>query len=80
MGYNRDEFLKMKQMNIDATLAGKYLFKLIRKLGKLKSNIFETVYITKSGKQLPVELSSRIIQYEGKNEVRLPNIASMRPL
>lgn len=69
MGYSRDEFLKMKQMDIDATLAGKYLFKMIKELGKLKSNIFETVHITKSGKQLPVELSSRIIKYEGKNAV-----------
>lgn len=69
MGYSRNEFLKMKQMDIDATLAGKYLFRFVKELGQLKSNIFETVHITKAGKQLPVELSSRIIQYEGKNAV-----------
>ncbi|WP_370572400.1 PAS domain S-box protein, partial [Methanomethylovorans sp.] len=69
MGYTRDEFLKMKQMDIDKTLAIKSLFSRIKELLELKNNIFETVHVTKSGKQLPVELSSRIIQYEGKNAV-----------
>ncbi|WP_370575901.1 PAS domain S-box protein [Methanomethylovorans sp.] len=69
MGYSRDEFLKMKQMDIDETLAIKSLFNRIKELLELKNNIFETVHVTKSGKQLPVELSSRIIQYERKNAV-----------
>jgi PAS domain S-box-containing protein len=69
MGYTRNEFLKMKQMDIDETLAIKSLFNRIKELLELKNNIFETVHVTKSGEHLPVELSSRIIQYEGKNAV-----------
>ena len=69
MGYTRDEFLKMKQMDIDETLAIKSLFNRIKELLELKNNIFETIHVTKWGGHLPVELSSRIIQYEGKNAV-----------
>jgi PAS domain S-box-containing protein len=69
MGYTHDEFLKMKQTDIDGTYTGKYLLELIKELCNLKSNIFETVHITKNGRILPVELSSRLIMYNGKKAV-----------
>lgn len=69
MGYTHDEFLRMKQTDIDGTFTGEYLLELIKELCKLKSNIFETVHVTKSGKKLPVELSSRLIKYDGKKAV-----------
>lgn len=69
MGYTHDEFLQMKQTDIDGTFTGKYLLELIKELCKLRSNIFETVHVTKSDKMLPVELSSRLIKYDGKKAV-----------
>lgn len=69
MGYTHDEFLKIKQMDIDGTQTGKYLLELIKELCTLKSNIFETIHVTKDGKTLPVELSSRLITYNDREAI-----------
>lgn len=69
MGYTHDEFLEIKQMDIDGTGTGEYLLELIKELCTLKSNIFESIYVTKDGKSLPVELSSRLLIYNNKESI-----------
>jgi len=69
MGYTHSEFLRLTQMNIDAFYSGQELLERIRVLCRLKSNLLETVHIRKDGSTFPVELSSRIVRYEGNNAV-----------
>ncbi len=68
LGYSREELLKMTPKDIsapdDTALRGNK-----DQRGKLLRDnwmIFQAVHITKSRKKIPVELSSRIFDYEGK--------------
>ncbi len=69
MKYTREELLTMKHMDIDASHSGKQILKITRQLCKLKSNLLETVHMRKDGTIFPVELSSRMIKYNGTNAV-----------
>ncbi|WP_235856256.1 PAS domain S-box protein [Methanolobus halotolerans] len=69
MGYTHAEFLTMTQMDLDVSYSGRDLLRRIRMLCKLKSNLLETVHMRKDGSTFPVELSSRIVKYEGNNAV-----------
>ncbi|WP_406670647.1 PAS domain S-box protein [Methanolobus sp. ZRKC4] len=69
MGYTRDEFLSLKHMDIDASNRGMDFLRLIKELCKIKSNLLETVHMRKDGSTFPVELSSRIVKYNGSTAV-----------
>ncbi|MDW7732433.1 MAG: PAS domain S-box protein [Methanolobus sp.] len=69
MGYTHAEFLTMTQMDLDASYSGRELLRRIRVLCKLRSNLLETVHMRKDGSVFPVELSSRIVKYDGNTAV-----------
>lgn len=69
MGYTHEEFLNLTQMDIDGSYKGNQILKYIKELCKMRSNLLETIHIRKDGSKFPVELSSRLIKYNGTNAV-----------
>ncbi len=67
LGYTRDELLQMTPMDIDTPLYASKVAKRIKKLKKTGSSFFETAHVSKDGKEIPIELSSKVIKYEGKD-------------
>ncbi|MCX6694955.1 MAG: PAS domain S-box protein, partial [Candidatus Altiarchaeota archaeon] len=69
LGYARDELLKMSTKDIESLeFVGLVPERLntIRKKGNL---IFETTHIAKNGTRIPIELSSKVINFSGKPAV-----------
>ena len=68
LGYSRDELLKMSAKEIsekkDVEEQGSIIGRA--KLLQNKKSIFETNHITKSGKLIPVEISSKIFEIDGE--------------
>ncbi|MDT8783008.1 MAG: PAS domain S-box protein [Candidatus Bathyarchaeota archaeon] len=69
LGYSRTELLKVGLTGIDKKLTYQQIKELINKLTKNKKQIFETIHTTKYGKQIPVEISSTIITYFGREAI-----------
>lgn len=66
LGYTRAELLKLGPSKIDSPRFAKFVPKRIKELKEKGHAIFETVHITKKGKEIPIELSSKVIEYNGK--------------
>ncbi|MEM2440248.1 MAG: PAS domain S-box protein [Candidatus Bathyarchaeia archaeon] len=66
LGYSREELLNMGPPDIDSSLTREQIMELIRNMPKDKVQVFETSHKTKSGKIIPVEISSSLITYKGK--------------
>jgi PAS domain S-box-containing protein len=69
LGYTRKELLDMGPTDIDATLKPKEIKNLIEGMKKGERQVFETAHRAKSGKILPVEVSSSLINYHGKPSI-----------
>jgi diguanylate cyclase (GGDEF)-like protein/PAS domain S-box-containing protein len=68
-GYSRDEFMQMTPREINApeyTATVKERIKQVQQVGHIS---FETVHLTKAGRKIPTEISSRLIQIEGKSAI-----------
>ncbi|UGV40246.1 PAS domain S-box protein [Methanococcoides orientis] len=65
-GYNRHEMLCMSKMDLDSAEYALKVMDNIKKLQEIKQSIFESEIICKDGRLVPVELSTRIIEYTGK--------------
>jgi len=63
--FSREELLKMSPLDIDDPEYGKLVPSRIQELQRTGHIVFETVHRTKSGKRIPVEVSSRMITYIG---------------
>lgn len=68
-GYSREEFFQMSPMDIDTPEHAKLVHTKIEKLLLKGSALFEIEQVTKDGHIFPVELSSRLIEYEGQKAV-----------
>ncbi|MGM0365930.1 MAG: diguanylate cyclase domain-containing protein [Actinomycetota bacterium] len=69
LGYSREEFLKMTPVDIDSP---KYASRVKEKIEQLKNegHLFaESAHITRGGAEIPVELNSKIINYEGRKAI-----------
>ncbi len=66
LGYSRDELLTMGPTDIDPHLTAEDIGKMIREIesGSAKKQVFETEHRTKTGKIIPVEISSSPITYK----------------
>ena len=62
----KEEFLKMSAMNIDSSEYAALVMKRIEELREKGPKFFETAHIAKNGTVFPIELSSRVIEYQGK--------------
>ncbi|MCD4806792.1 MAG: PAS domain S-box protein [Methanococcoides sp.] len=69
MGYSKDEMLSMSIMDLDSPEYASNVTDNIKQLQKEKSSIFESVAICKDGTPIPIELSNRVIEYDGKPAV-----------
>ncbi len=64
--YKEEELLKFGLAKIDSPKFAKLVPARIKELKEKKSVVFESEHITKSGKTIPVEISSKVIDYQGK--------------
>jgi len=69
LGYTKEEFLKMGLFGIDSTLTKEAITALVKNMPHDKLQVFETSHKTKSGKIIPVEVSSSIINYLGQKAI-----------
>lgn len=69
LGYSRDELFTMGPHDIDFHLKEDAVMMLIQKLSNSEKQVFETVHISKTGKNIPVEVSSSLVTYQGKEAI-----------
>ncbi|MFW5911897.1 MAG: PAS domain S-box protein [Candidatus Hadarchaeota archaeon] len=69
LGYSREELLSMGPMDIDAGLESDFIQELIERMEEDRTQIFETTHRTKEGKEIPVEISSSLIEYRGESAI-----------
>jgi len=66
LGYKREELLRMNRCDIEHTEYTNYIYEKTDTPNHKGRYFFETVHVTKEGEHIPTELSSRIIEYEGR--------------
>ncbi len=69
LGYSRDELLRMKIPDIDASLGTDSIADLAGRMHEEKKQVFETIHRTKEGIEIPVEVSSGLVSYGGKKVI-----------
>ncbi|MGM0368506.1 MAG: diguanylate cyclase domain-containing protein [Actinomycetota bacterium] len=69
LGYSRDEFFEMSPREIDSPEYSTLVEERIKELKEKGAVFFETEHVTKSGKKIPVELNSKVIDYEGQKAI-----------
>jgi len=63
LGYTRGKLLNLTPMDIDSQTNAKEVPEMIEQILKNGSLIFETIHLTKDGKKIPTEISSKVIDY-----------------
>jgi PAS domain S-box-containing protein len=66
LGYSRDELLQMTPRDFDTP---EYAAKVAERLAEVRlagSAIFETAWVTRDGRIIPIEISARAIDYDGR--------------
>ncbi len=66
LGYSREEILSMGPAEIDAPKYGEKVKDKIQEIEVDENLVFESVHLTKDGKEIPVEISSSLIEYQGE--------------
>lgn len=69
LGYSKEELLKIGITGIDYYLRNDKIKDMIYSMPVDKTQVFETWHKTKSGRQIPVEISSTIIHYKGEQAI-----------
>jgi PAS domain S-box-containing protein len=67
LGYTREELMKMTPMDFDTPEFADEVPERIEELMKKGHLLFETCHVSKEGKDIPSEVNSRRIEYEGKS-------------
>jgi PAS domain S-box-containing protein len=68
-GYSKAELLSMGIKGIDRHLSREQVKHLLDNLPSVGNQIFETVHTTKDGSEIPVEISSSLVTYYGKQAI-----------
>lgn len=66
LGYSRNDMKKMSPKDIDIPCHSGITNQIIDRIIKNKQATFETIHITKSGNQIPVEISSHAFRFNGE--------------
>jgi diguanylate cyclase (GGDEF)-like protein/PAS domain S-box-containing protein len=66
LGYTEAEFLNLSPQDIDAAAAGKQRHATVRTLMAEGQVVFETEHVARDGRVIPVEVSARIIDIQGR--------------
>jgi PAS domain S-box-containing protein len=69
LGYSFEELMTMTPTDIDAPEYKAQLREKIEELMDRGSMFFETVHVTKGGRRIPTELSSRLIEFDGRKAI-----------
>ncbi len=69
LGYSREEFLSMGPLDIDNSLSEEQIKDLVTRMQADQVQVFETTHTSKKGKIIPVEISSSLVNYHGKQAV-----------
>lgn len=69
LGYSREELLALTPRDIDSPEYAALVESRITELMQTGSAMFETAHVTRDGRTIPVELSSRIIEFRGQKAV-----------
>jgi len=69
LGYSREELLTMGTVDIDPVLNAEDIGRLIEGIKMGERHVFPTAHRTKSGKTIPVEVSSSLVTYHGKPSI-----------
>jgi len=69
LGYSREELLSMGLTGIDSNLDPEEIKGLVEGMPADEIQVFETVHTTKDGKKIPVEISSSLVTYHGKQAI-----------
>ena len=69
LGYSREELLRIGPADIDGSLTREQIRNLIKNMPADRIQVFETTHITKDGKEIPVEISSSLMTYQGKQAI-----------
>ncbi|MCB9145304.1 MAG: PAS domain S-box protein [Anaerolineales bacterium] len=69
LGYSREELLSMKISDMDPSLKPETIQQLVDRMRLEKRQIFETHHRKKDGSEIPVEISSSLISYQGRTVV-----------
>jgi PAS domain S-box-containing protein len=69
LGYSREELLSMGPADIDSSLSREQIRKLAKEMPINQVQVFETTHTTKDGKTIPVEISSSLVTYQGKQAI-----------
>jgi len=65
LGYTKEEFMKLSPQKIDSPKFSKLVPARIKELQKNGKAVFDSAHVTKSGKEMPVEINSRVINFNG---------------
>lgn len=65
--YSREDLLKMKFIDIKTKKYKQYVYENIKTIIEKGYHTYETEHVSKSGKIIPFEMKSRIIEYDGRN-------------
>jgi PAS domain S-box-containing protein len=68
-GYSREELLSMGLQDIDSGLDYEKIIGLVKGMPSDEIPVFETTHTTKYGETIPVEISSSLITYMGKQAI-----------
>jgi len=69
LGYSREEFRSIGLTGIDSNLDPEEIKGLVEGMPADEIQVFETVHTTKDGKKIPVEISSSLVTYRGKQAI-----------
>ncbi|HDQ05576.1 MAG TPA: response regulator [Candidatus Bathyarchaeota archaeon] len=69
LGYSREELLSMGPKDLSKNLPEAEVKALIDNMPKDEIQVFEAIHFTKDGKQIPVEISSSLVTYKGKQAI-----------
>jgi len=69
LGYSKEELLSLGIMGIDKFLSQERAVSILNRVVSIGPQVFETVHTTKNGTQIPVEISSSLIIYQGTKAI-----------
>jgi len=69
LGYSREEFRSIGLTGIDSNLDPEEIKGLVEGMPADEIQVFETAHTTKDGKKIPVEISSSLVTYQGKQAI-----------
>ena len=69
LGYSAEEFLAMNVADIDVPEQKDRIPAIIADLYKTKQTVFQTEHLAKDGRRIPVEVSTRLFEFQGRPTV-----------